>query len=596
MHTRRFALLALFAAGCSRSFPSPPQPTTVQLEHTGNACADAGECESGFCKDGVCCSADCPASQRCDLPGSVGHCEFRPFGEACDGGQMCPGGNCVDGVCCTEPCDSRCQTCNGSQPGTCELAADDTDPRHECAGTPCSACFSGACAPVTPGSDPDSSCPSDKTCGIDQQCGGFDGGECSSSAQCAVGSCIAGACLHLDDEVVAASTMNPTADARDVVGAALSEKGDQAILFTESKNDFSLGGDGGLVVSPDENEVFLALHPVGGAWSAVPLFAHGKLASSDLLPALGRVVFLGRQALAVTQREPDDGVTCATTQHPCGMVAVAAAFTGEVGHLEEFDRSAVQVTSVSAIVDTQGHVAVIYADARGFHVRLRTAPATWITVADLATIPGLAAGSVPSLQAVGTDLYLVYSTPAPAVAVSFADGGSALSLAVGDGIDCGSHVGQFAARAAEGPALADRLAITALCDADVSSGTPGRVLLVTFSPNTSPPWDSETIVDGLGVALASSDGKWIAFSQSQGTTAISTNVGLGWEKDDGTWVERTLRTAPSNVPQPSLAMGGDGAFPFAAYGLDAYDPTHTDQLTAAPVQAGSELHAIVIRR
>jgi hypothetical protein len=76
-----------------------------------------------------------------------------PDGAACSHGYQCARGSCADGVCCASACTAACHSCNlpGSV-GTCTLAPDSADPRHECVapsgGSPAcaGACLAGQCA------------------------------------------------------------------------------------------------------------------------------------------------------------------------------------------------------------------------------------------------------------------------------------------------------------------------------------------------------------------------------------------------------------------------------------------------------------------
>ncbi|MDI1451820.1 hypothetical protein QHF85_47695, partial [Polyangium sp. 6x1] len=84
------------------------------------ACADNGECASGFCADGVCCDTACTgACKSCKLTGSEGTCTNVPLGMTddapacmgtmtCDGAGVCKlangqscgnGGACASGKC-----------------------------------------------------------------------------------------------------------------------------------------------------------------------------------------------------------------------------------------------------------------------------------------------------------------------------------------------------------------------------------------------------------------------------------------------------------------------------------------------------------------
>ena len=130
----------------------------------GQKCTKAGECGSGFCADGYCCSEPCDnACWSCKLAGKAGTC--GPVGvllpdldskapcsgkHACDGNGNCrnatgegctlPGqcatGYCVDSVCCLTSCAGNCQTCylDEKTRGTCKAHLPNTDPDNDCIG------------------------------------------------------------------------------------------------------------------------------------------------------------------------------------------------------------------------------------------------------------------------------------------------------------------------------------------------------------------------------------------------------------------------------------------------------------------------------
>jgi hypothetical protein len=106
----------------------------------GQPCNGAGECQSGFCAQDVCCDSACTgACQACDLPGQVGQCTPRPPGTQC-AAAMCVGdrsvsarfcdasGTCLQGMsrdctpytcntaitaCFTRPCQNSTQCASG---------------------------------------------------------------------------------------------------------------------------------------------------------------------------------------------------------------------------------------------------------------------------------------------------------------------------------------------------------------------------------------------------------------------------------------------------------------------------------------------------
>lgn len=65
-------LLVQLVAG---SIPSPMSVAFAQPYNDGQPCTSPGQCDSGFCTDGVCCNVECEeAGQSCTVPGRVGTC------------------------------------------------------------------------------------------------------------------------------------------------------------------------------------------------------------------------------------------------------------------------------------------------------------------------------------------------------------------------------------------------------------------------------------------------------------------------------------------------------------------------------------------
>jgi len=62
--------------------------------------------------------------------------ELKRQGEACSGGDECDSGYCRDDVCCESACEGACEACvelfTGEQDGTCAPAVDGTDPHDDC--------------------------------------------------------------------------------------------------------------------------------------------------------------------------------------------------------------------------------------------------------------------------------------------------------------------------------------------------------------------------------------------------------------------------------------------------------------------------------
>ncbi|MFI5298569.1 MAG: kelch repeat-containing protein, partial [Polyangiales bacterium] len=188
----------------------------------GAACADGGECVSGFCTDGVCCNTACAGA--CDVCAKTlgasadGTCTNAPAGDpgspactpyvcngtsatcaatcstdaSCVAGDWCKSGSCVakstsgaacptgphecatdfcvDGYCCGAACTSQCEACDvpGSL-GSCVTISGAPHPSHAaCPGA-------GVCAALCDGSNPGA-------------CSAFPG----LTTQCAFATCASG--------------------------------------------------------------------------------------------------------------------------------------------------------------------------------------------------------------------------------------------------------------------------------------------------------------------------------------------------------------------------------------------------------------------
>lgn len=133
---------------------------TCDKNPLGAPCADANDCQSDECFDGVCCATTCfGPCNRCDTAGMEGQCVDLPAGSnpnnACSGTEVCDGdggcaepdgkgcgndgdcvsGNCEQGVCCATACTADCKSCNvaGSE-GTCSNVPAGQDPGNDCPG------------------------------------------------------------------------------------------------------------------------------------------------------------------------------------------------------------------------------------------------------------------------------------------------------------------------------------------------------------------------------------------------------------------------------------------------------------------------------
>lgn len=151
--------LVLVGSGCG---------TVEKSLANGESCSGAGECESGYCVDGVCCDQACDSGCEACSPAvsggthAAGVCSPIPSGSdplnacyfACDGSgacepllpagadcsdsAACADGHCVDSICCTAACDGVCESClaafTGGTDGQCSFALPLSDPNSECPG------------------------------------------------------------------------------------------------------------------------------------------------------------------------------------------------------------------------------------------------------------------------------------------------------------------------------------------------------------------------------------------------------------------------------------------------------------------------------
>jgi hypothetical protein len=220
----------------------------------GGACASGGDCDTGYCVDGVCCeSPSCGTCQACNLPGTQGTCaavvniqdpDSCAGQQSCDGAgtckgltgatcnadALCLGGFCRDGYCCDLTCDGGpCQACNGGDHGwptalngKCQLAP----PGSTVAGCPAYVC-GGASTMCGTGCATDTDCTPDHYCAADASCvprkapaaacNAAAGADCRAAGcrVCAsVGGCVDGFCCDK-------ACGGPCDDCRTVAGSCL---------------------------------------------------------------------------------------------------------------------------------------------------------------------------------------------------------------------------------------------------------------------------------------------------------------------------------------------------------------------------------------
>jgi hypothetical protein len=218
---------------------SSTAPELYVTSPNGAACGAAGECESGFCVDGVCCATACNGKcDACNVAGSLGTCKpisgasqaghptcwpfvcaagvcptsctstpqcgsgasctgnvcvgFKAAGVACGAASECASGFCVDGVCCDKACAGSCVACDvaGSLGRCSPVSGAPHVGRAACASG--FQCVAGACP---------TSCTGDSACVAGSFC---DGGACAPRKaigatciydfECASGACADGVC------------------------------------------------------------------------------------------------------------------------------------------------------------------------------------------------------------------------------------------------------------------------------------------------------------------------------------------------------------------------------------------------------------------
>jgi MYXO-CTERM domain-containing protein len=197
------------ANGYCALVPSRTDPDNECSTAPNFTCNGNGACASGCDAD-----ADCGTGYYCT--GTVGTCTAKKAnGTACPGDVLdstgshsCTTGFCVDGVCCSAACTGLCQACvsakTGGTTGTCTNNPNYSDPDNECQTGPNLTCNgSGACG---------SSCNAAANCGSAYYCSAnpgtctakkSNGSACATFAfdatgntQCTSGFCLDGVCCE----------------------------------------------------------------------------------------------------------------------------------------------------------------------------------------------------------------------------------------------------------------------------------------------------------------------------------------------------------------------------------------------------------------
>jgi len=179
----------------------------------GLPCRNAGQCQSGFCVDGVCCNAPCTEQcMACDLTASLGTCAQvvagNPHGArgTCAGAGTTCAGQCTaaSATACSYPgSDSTCRsaTCTNGAASASQTTAAGCDGAGSCSAGVATACgiymcaAGGVCATTCAG---DFDCAAGYICqGGACQAKGAAAAPCTATSQCAGGlTCKDGVCCE----------------------------------------------------------------------------------------------------------------------------------------------------------------------------------------------------------------------------------------------------------------------------------------------------------------------------------------------------------------------------------------------------------------
>lgn len=136
-------------------------------------CVEDAQCNGGYCYQNACAKCDDTVQNGDETDTDCGgaHCSKCVIAKKCGVGGDCELGFCVDGVCCAEACDGACFACNivGSE-GTCDFIAKYGEDPVYGMGMSCTAA-------------------DNKACNGGGTCGAAVGQPCQGNTGCASGKC-----------------------------------------------------------------------------------------------------------------------------------------------------------------------------------------------------------------------------------------------------------------------------------------------------------------------------------------------------------------------------------------------------------------------
>ncbi len=178
-------------------------PAAAAMSCLGYGCALPGGCYASCTGNGQCAAGNVCIGGVCMSGGKIG--------DSCSDSTTCAKGTCVDGVCCGSASCGRCQTCNGTKPGTCTaVAAGVAEPHNMCAPTTNACGNTGACA----GDQTCAQVAGGTTCGDGPACSGgiqTSGRTCDGNGTCSPATskaCTPFACGATACKVACASDMD----------------------------------------------------------------------------------------------------------------------------------------------------------------------------------------------------------------------------------------------------------------------------------------------------------------------------------------------------------------------------------------------------